>query len=261
VGLSDWLNAFRSRVGRRPPVLTGAGRESALPFHVAIIMDGNGRWARRRGLPVGAGHRAGVQAVRRVIEEARDTGIAQLTLYSFSSENWNRPSDEVQELMRLHAEMIDAEVPTLHENDCRVVFIGSREGLDPGLLAKMEWAEELTAANQRMILFIAFNYGGRKEIVDAVRAAVAGGVDAATINESDIARHLYSPLMRDPDLCIRTSGEKRLSNFLLWQSAYSELVFLDCLWPDFSKEDFRRALAEYASRERRFGGRSGEARA
>lgn len=199
--------------------------------------------------------------MRRVIEEARDTGIGQLTLYSFSRENWSRPNEEVEGLMRLHAEMIDAEVPKLHENDCRVVFVGSREGLDPALVAKMEWAEELTAGNKRMILFIAFNYGGRQEIVDAVRAATADGVDPAAITVDDIARYLYSPLMRDPDLCIRTSGERRLSNFLLWQSAYSELVFVDRLWPDFSKEDFRRALAEYASRERRFGARSEDARA
>jgi len=228
---------------------------------VAIIMDGNGRWARRRGLPITAGHRAGVQAVRRVIEAARDLGIGQLTLYSFSRENWSRPGEEVQELMRLHAEMIDAEVPTLHENDCRVIFVGSREGLHEELLARMEWAEELTAGNKRMILFIAFNYGGRREIVDAVRSAVAGGTEAASITEDDISTHLYSPLMKDPDLCIRTSGERRMSNFLLWQSAYSELVFVDKLWPDFRKEDLEGALAEYAGRERRFGSRRGNARA
>ncbi len=228
-----------------------------LPRHVAIIMDGNGRWARRRGLPVNAGHRAGVQAVRRVIEASRDLGIKQLTLYSFSSENWTRPTEEVEGLMRLHAEMIDAEVPTLHENDCRVVFVGSREGLSEELLHKMVWAEELTANNGRMILFIAFNYGGRHEIVDAVKKAVADGVDPAGLTEEDIARHLYSPLMRDPDLCIRTSGECRMSNFLLWQSAYSELLFTDCLWPDFGKEHLEEALAAYARRERRFGARAG----
>jgi len=220
-------------------------------------MDGNGRWARRRGLPVAAGHRAGVQAVRRVIEAARDAGIGQLTLYSFSTENWNRPSEEVEGLMQLHAEMIDAEVPTLHENDCRVCFVGSREGLSRTLLERMEWAEELTAANRRMILFIAFNYGGRQEIVEAVRRAADEGIDPADLSEGDISRHLYSPLMRDPDLCIRTSGEQRLSNFLLWQSAYSELYFSDRLWPDWGKEDFDRALADYAGRERRFGTRGG----
>jgi undecaprenyl diphosphate synthase len=222
---------------------------------VAIIMDGNGRWARRRHLPVNAGHRAGVQAVRRVIEAARDFGIGQLTLYSFSTENWNRPPDEVQALMQLHAEMIEAEVPELHRNDCRVVFIGRREGLSKTLLDKMTWAEELTASNRRMVLFIAFNYGGRQEILDAVRKVVSEGADPRALREEDIARSLYSPLMRDPDLVIRTSGEKRLSNFLLWQSAYSEFHFSDKLWPDFDRDDLRRALEDYAARRRRFGGR------
>jgi undecaprenyl diphosphate synthase len=206
---------------------------------------------------VAAGHRAGVQAVRRIIEAARDAGIGQLTLYSFSTENWGRPSEEVQGLMNLHAEMIDAEVPTLHKNDCRVCFVGSRRELNDALLEKMEWAETLTEGNKRMVLFIAFNYGGRQEVLEAVRAAVAGGADPARLTEQDIAGHLYSSIMRDPDLCIRTSGEKRLSNFLLWQSAYSELLFSDKLWPDWGKEDFDRALAEYARRERRYGGRGG----
>jgi undecaprenyl diphosphate synthase len=218
-------------------------------------MDGNGRWARRRGLPVVAGHRAGVQAVRRVIEAARDAGIAQLTLYSFSTENWSRPSEEVQGLMDLHAEMIDSEVPTLHKNDCRVCFVGSREGLNQNLLERMLWAEGLTAQNKRMILYIAFNYGGRQEILHAVKAAVADGIDPAGLTETDISRRMYSSEMRDPDLCIRTSGEKRLSNFLLWQSAYSELLFSDKLWPDWDKEDLDRAIAEYGKRERRFGSR------
>ena len=224
-------------------------------------MDGNGRWAKRRGLPVGLGHRAGTQAVRRAVEACRDLGIKQLTLYSFSSENWTRSSDEVQGLMRLHAEMIDAEVPSLHENDCRIVFVGRRAGLSEELLAKIAWAETLTENNRDMVLFIAFNYGGRNEIVDAVRAAVADGVDAAAITEADIAAHLYSRVMHDPDLCIRTSGECRLSNFLLWQSAYSELYFTDCLWPDFGKEQLEKALAVYAGRERRFGARSGDTNA
>ncbi len=234
-----------------------AGPGGALPFHVAIIMDGNGRWARRRGLPVAAGHRAGVQAVRRVIEAARDAGIGQLTLYSFSTENWSRPSAEVDGLMDLHAEMIDAEVPTLHKNDCRVCFVGSRKGLNANLLGKMGWAESLTVHNKRMVLFIAFNYGGRQEIVEAVKASIAGGLDPEQLTEADISDHMYSSVMRDPDLCIRTSGEQRLSNFLLWQSAYSELLFSEKLWPDWGKEDFDRALAEYAKRERRFGARGG----
>ncbi len=232
-----------------------SGSAGALPYHVAIIMDGNGRWARRRGLPVAAGHRAGVQAVRRVIEAARDLGIGQLTLYSFSTENWNRSTEEVRALMDLHAEMIDAEVPTLHKNDCRVCFVGSREELNSNLLEKMEWAEDLTEHNKRMILFIAFNYGGRQEVVQAVRRAVADGVDPGDLTEVDISKRMYSSEMTDPDLCIRTSGEQRLSNFLLWQSAYSELLFSDKLWPDWGKEDLEWAIAEYGKRDRRFGTR------
>jgi undecaprenyl diphosphate synthase len=250
-----WLT--RILPGRRGETLKDGAETAAegLPYHVAIIMDGNGRWARRRHLPVSAGHRAGVQAVRRVIEEARDVGLGQLTLYSFSTENWSRPSDEVEGLIRLHIEMIDSEVPALHKNNCRVVFVGRRGGLNQELLDRMTWAEELTAANTRMILFIAFNYGGRREVVDAVREATAQGVQPAALTESDISSHLYSPLMRDPDLVIRTSGEKRLSNFLLWQTAYSELYFSEKLWPDFAKADLRAALADFASRERRFGRR------
>jgi undecaprenyl diphosphate synthase len=256
VKLSAWLTrALPGRQGKGPKndAETVPG---AKPYHVAIIMDGNGRWAKRRHLPVSAGHRAGVQSVRRVIEEARDLGLGQLTLYSFSTENWSRPAEEVEGLMRLHIEMIDSEVPTLHKNNCRVLFVGRRDELSDELLARMRWAEELTAANTRMILFIAFNYGGRREIVDAVQRAAAGGQGPAGITESDIAAHLYSPLMRDPDLVIRTSGEKRLSNFLLWQTAYSELYFTDKLWPDFDKAELRQALADYAARHRRFGRRS-----
>ncbi len=257
MSLPDWLGALAHRGGKEASDGAKTGPEGARPFHVAIIMDGNGRWARRRRLPVAAGHRAGTKAVRRVIEAARDLGLGQLTLYSFSTENWSRPTEEVEGLMQLHAEMIESEVPTLHENDCRVVFVGRREGFSANLLAKMEWAERLTAGNGRMILFIAFNYGGRGEIVDAVRRAAAAGVDPGQIDEADIARHLYSPLMRDPDLVIRTSGEKRLSNFLLWQSAYSELYFWDGLWPDFDEKELQRALDDYAARERRYGARAG----
>jgi undecaprenyl diphosphate synthase len=261
VGVFHRFTALWGHSGKDAPDREETEPRSSLPFHVAIIMDGNGRWARRRGLPVAAGHRAGTQAVRRVIEAARDAGIGQLTLYSFSSENWSRPSEEVQGLMELHVEMIDAEVPALHKNNCRVVFVGSREGVSGRLLGKMEWAEALTAGNSRMVLFIAFNYGGRREIVDAVRRCAAAGADLANITEEDIARQLYSPLMRDPDLCIRTSGERRISNFLLWQSAYSEFLFLNCLWPDFGKDEFDQALEDYASRERRFGSRGGNAHA
>ena len=232
--------------------------EGSVPFHVAIIMDGNGRWAKRRHLPVAAGHRAGTQAVRRTVEAARELGIRQLTLYSFSTENWTRSADEVDELMHLHAEMIDSEVPKLHENDCRVVFVGRRDRLNSDLLGRMEWAEELTAHDEGLTLFIAFDYGGRREIIEAVQRALRAGVDPASLDEGDISAHLYSSLMRDPDLVIRTSGERRLSNFLLWQTAYSELYFSDLLWPDFEKLDLVKALADYQQRERRFGTRAGK---
>lgn len=256
MGPLAWLNLFRGRSLEAPARSNGGAYSAGVPFHVAIIMDGNGRWASQRHLPVLAGHRAGGQAVRRVIKAAHEAGVGQLTLYSFSTENWTRPADEVDGLMRLHGEMIDAEVPTLHENRCRVIFVGDRKGLSSDLLAKMEWAEQLTLSNEEMILFVALNYGGRREIVDAMRAAVASGVDPAEISEDDLAAHLYSPVMRDPDLVIRTSGERRLSNFLLWQSAYSELYFSDLLWPDFDERELRRALADYGSRERRFGTRA-----
>jgi undecaprenyl diphosphate synthase len=250
-----WSSRVLGRLRHEVARDEAARAPEAKPYHVAIIMDGNGRWARRRHLPVSAGHRAGVQAVRRVIEEARDLGIAQLTLYSFSTENWNRPAEEVEGLMRLHIEMIDSEVPTLHENNCRVVFVGRRIELSRELLERMAWAEELTAGNTRMVLFIAFNYGGRLEIVDAVKDALAGGTTPAGLREADVSAHMYSPLMKDPDLVIRTSGEMRLSNFLLWQTAYSELYFSEKLWPDFDKAELRRALEDYAARERRFGRR------
>ncbi|HLA81959.1 MAG TPA: polyprenyl diphosphate synthase [Thermoleophilia bacterium] len=256
MGASTWLHALLARDRRRTGIPPGDKQRAALiPFHVAIIMDGNGRWAEKRHLPILAGHRAGAQAVRRIVEMARDVGLGQLTLYSFSTENWARPTEEVEGLMRLHAEMIAAEVPTLHENDCRVVFVGRREELSGELRGRMEWAESLTQANRRMILFIALNYGGRREIVDAVRHALADGVSSAALAEEHIAAHLYSPLMRDPDLVIRTSGERRLSNFLLWQTAYSELYFTEVLWPDFGRAEFEEALGDFAARDRRFGTR------
>lgn len=257
--LSFWSKIL---LRRRRPRSGGVDFDKELggtvPFHVAIIMDGNGRWAQKRHLPAAAGHRAGAQAVRVIVEMARDIGLGQLTLYSFSTENWSRPAEEVDALMKLHVEMIQAEVPELHENDCRVVFVGRRDELSEELIGKMEWAEELTRLNKRMVLFIAFNYGGRREIIDAIRGAVAEGVEPQQIAQEDIARHLYSPLMRDADLVIRTSGERRLSNFLLWQSAYSELYFSDALWPDFGREEFLEALTDYARRERRFGRRKAE---
>ena len=218
------------------------------PKYVAIITDGNGRWARARGLPVLEGHRAGADVVKARLRDAVDLGIAELTVYSFSTENWSRSPEDVAGLMAMFAERIDGETPELHAEGVRMRFIGRRAGIHPDLVERMDWAEELTAANDRITLFIAFNYGGRAEIIDAA-ARFEGG------DEADFAQLLYAPEMHDPDLVIRTSGERRLSNYLLWQSAYAELVFRDELWPDFTREAFEAALAEYASRQRRFGAR------
>jgi undecaprenyl diphosphate synthase len=216
--------------------------------YVAIITDGNGRWATQRGLPVLDGHRAGADVVKARLRDAVDLGIAELTVYSFSTENWRRSPQEVSGLMRMFGERIDGETPELHEEGVRMRFVGRREGVDPGLVEKMAWAESLTAANDRITMFVAFNYGGRAEIVDAAARYEDGGEEA-------FARLLYAPEMHDPDLVIRTSGEHRLSNYLMWQTAYSELVFRDELWPDFTREAFEECLAEYAARQRRFGGR------
>ncbi|HEY3021891.1 MAG TPA: polyprenyl diphosphate synthase [Solirubrobacteraceae bacterium] len=221
---------------------------TAHPRYVAIITDGNGRWAQARGLPVLEGHRAGADVVKARLRDAVDLGIAELTVYSFSTENWSRSPEEVAGLMAMFAERIEGETPELHEEGVRMRFIGRRKGIHPQLVERMDWAEELTAGNRRITLYVAFNYGGRAEIVDAA-ARFEGG------DEADFARLLYAPEMHDPDLVIRTSGERRLSNYLLWQSAYAELVFCDELWPDFTREAFEAALEEYASRRRRFGGR------
>jgi len=218
------------------------------PKYVAIITDGNGRWARERGLPPIEGHRAGADVVKARLRDAVELGIAELTVFSFSTENWSRPRDEVAGLMRMFAERIDAETPELHEEAVRMRFIGRREGVDPELQRRMDWAEDLTGGNRRITLFVAFNYGGRAELLDAA-AAFAGGT------EEEFRRGLYAPEMHDPDLLIRTSGEQRISNYLLWQCAYSELVFRDELWPDFTREAFEQSLAEYESRQRRFGAR------
>jgi undecaprenyl diphosphate synthase len=218
------------------------------PSYVAIIMDGNGRWAQQRGLSVAEGHDAGADTVKARLRDAADLGIRELTVFSFSTENWSRPSDEVDALMDLFSARILAETPELHEQGVRMRFIGRRAGVDPGLIEKMEWAQDTTAANERITLFVAFNYGGRAEILDAAERYTGGGEDA-------FRALLYAPEMHDPELLIRTSGEQRISNYLLWQLAYSELHFTDVLWPDFSRADFEAALASYAARERRFGGR------
>ena len=216
--------------------------------YVAIITDGNGRWAQQRGLPVLAGHQAGADTVKARLRDAVDLGIRELTVYSFSTENWSRSPDEVAGLMQMFGQRIDDETPELHDEGVRMRFIGTREGVSPELIGKMDWAEALTAGNERITLFVAFNYGGRREILDAAERYTGGGEEA-------FAKLLYAPEMHDPDLVIRTSGEERLSNYLLWQAAYSELVFADELWPDFTREAFEACLEEYAARERRFGGR------
>jgi undecaprenyl diphosphate synthase len=216
--------------------------------YVAIITDGNGRWAKARGLPVGEGHRAGADTVKARLKDAADLGVKELTVYSFSTENWSRPEEEVLGLMALFAERIVEETPELDASGVRMRFIGRRNGVEEALLEQMDWAEGVTAGNDTITLFVAFNYGGRAEIVDAARR-FAGG------DEDDFKALLYAPEMHDPDLIIRTSGEQRLSNYLLWQAAYSELVFRDELWPDFDRTAFEAALAEYSARKRRFGGR------
>jgi undecaprenyl diphosphate synthase len=241
-------------LGRLAEAERPAVRTSYVPASVGIIMDGNGRWAQERRLPVAAGHRAGARALKKVVRAAGDTGIRDLTVFSFSTENWNRPAEEVEDLMGLFCELIDRELPELQAERVQMRFIGRRDGLLPDLLERIEHAEERTSGNTRLRLFIAMNYGGRAEIVDAARRfGVEAGPDAG---EAEFARYLYGPDLRDPELIIRTSGEQRLSNFLLWQSAYAELHFSPKLWPDFGPEDLDLALAQYADRERRFGGRT-----
>jgi undecaprenyl diphosphate synthase len=243
----------------RPPV-------AARARYVAIITDGNGRWARARGLPVNDGHSAGADTVKDRLRDAAELGIEEFTVYSFSTENWSRPAEEVQGLMDMFSRRIAGETPELHAEGVRMRFIGRREGIGEQLGEQMGWAEELTRANSRITLFVAFNYGGRAEILDAARrfsakrvaesaeARLAGPL-APQSDEEEFRACLYAPEMHDPDLIIRTSGERRLSNYLLWQSAYSELVFREELWPDFTREALEQSLAEYAERRRRFGGR------
>jgi undecaprenyl diphosphate synthase len=218
------------------------------PRYVAIITDGNGRWAQRRGLPVIEGHRAGADVVKARLRDAAELGVRQLTVFSFSTENWSRSAEEVEGLMRMFGERIASETPELNEEGVRMRFVGRREGVDPELVERMSAAEEATAANDLIDLFVAFNYGGRAEIVDAARSFKGG-------SEEEFKRHLYAPEMHDPDLLIRTSGEQRISNYLLWQCAYSELVFRDELWPDFDRAAFEDSLREYETRRRRFGAR------
>jgi undecaprenyl diphosphate synthase len=222
---------------------------------VAIIMDGNGRWAEQRGLPVAEGHRAGTRALRRTVEACIDLGVESLAVYAFSTENWSRPVDEVEDLMEIFGETIERELPDLAKEGVRVRFVGRRDRAPASLLAQMEQLEAETAENDRLRLWICFDYGGRAELVEAARRIAKSGVDPEQIDEELVRDNLYDPDLPDPDLLIRTSGELRISNFLLWQLAYAELVFVDTLWPDFGVEQLGSALDAYAGRRRRFGGR------
>ena len=228
--------------------MTDAGEDDDRPRYVAIITDGNGRWAQARGLPVAEGHQAGADVVKARLRDAVDFGIRELTVYSFSTENWSRPAEEVTALMRMFSQRILSETPELKAEGVRMRFIGRRDRVAPALLEQMDWAEAETAANATITLYVAFNYGGRAEILDAAARYSGGGEEA-------FRALLYAPDMHDPDLVIRTSGEQRMSNYLTWQSAYAELVFRDELWPDFTREAFAAALDEFAGRRRRFGGR------
>jgi undecaprenyl diphosphate synthase len=231
---------------------------AAVARKVAIIMDGNGRWAAARGKTVADGHRAGTRALRRTVEAAIDEGIRALVVYGFSTENWSRPPDEVATLMEILSETIDRELPDLAAQGVRSRFIGRRDRVAPWLREKMEQLERETEPLDRLDLWIAFDYGGRAEIVDAVRELIRAGATADDVDEDAVSSHLYAPALADVDLLIRTSGEVRVSNFMLWETAYAELVFTDTLWPDFGADDLRSALEEFAARGRRFGGR-GEA--
>ena len=226
-----------------------------IPGHIGVVMDGNGRWAQKRGLPRTEGHGAGEEALFDTVEGALELGVQWLTVYAFSTENWKRPVDEVRYLMRFNEGILTRRRDELHDRDVRIRFMGRRDWRVPRrLVRRMDEALDLTAKNQTMTLTIAFNYGGRAEIVDAVKSLLASGVPAEKLTEKGIHDHLYAPDMPDPDLVVRTSGEYRISNFLLWELAYSELVFTEVLWPDFRREHLYEAVREFQSRDRRFGG-------
>jgi undecaprenyl diphosphate synthase len=223
-----------------------------VPQAVAIVMDGNGRWAAAHGVSVAEGHRAGSRALRPVVETAIDVGVESLAVYAFSTENWSRPGDEVEALMEIFGETIDRELVDLAKEGVRTRFVGRRDRAPEWLRTKLAELEEATAIETRLNLWIAFDYGGRAELVEAARRIAESGAD---VDEESFGQYLYAPEMPDPDLVIRTSGELRVSNFLLWQSAYAEFAFIDTLWPDFGPREFRAAIEDYASRRRRFGGR------
>ena len=239
-------------MARKPqPAAIGTG-----PAHIAIIMDGNGRWAAARRLPRMAGHRAGTENLRRIITACVELGVRHLTIYAFSTENWKRPGDEVQGLMQILTDVLQKEIDELHEKGVRIVHIGRLEGLAPDLREQIVNAVRLTASNDRLILNVAWNYGGRDEIVHAVQEIVRLGLPPEQVTEETVSRHLFSTASPDPDLIIRTSGEMRASNFLVWQGAYAEWYFTETLWPDFDKQALEEAIADFNRRSRRFGGRT-----
>ena len=229
--------------------------DSQVPRHIGIIMDGNGRWARRHGRPVSFGHRQGVRAIKRVLQACEDLGVHALSIYAFSTENWTRPRAEVRALMRLFHETMQREIDEMHRRGVRIVVSGRREELSARMRARIEEAMARTAGNKNGVLNVCLNYGGRAEIVDAARSLIQDGAAAGDVDEAAISARMYQPDLPDPDLIIRTAGEHRVSNFLLWQGAYAEIVVSETLWPDFGEEELKAAIAEYASRVRRFGGR------
>ena len=232
---------------------TKADRLAQVPRHIAIIMDGNGRWARARGLPRLAGHRAGTENLRRIIEACVELGVKYLTIYAFSTENWGRPEDEVKGLMGIFDEVFNRELAELHRQGARLLHIGRLDGVRKSLREKVLKGIELTKHNTQLVLSVAFNYGGRDEIVQAIRAMLEDGVKSEEVSEELVSRYLYTAEIPDPDLVIRTSGEHRISNFLIWQAAYAEWVFPDTLWPDFGRAQLEAALKEFGRRERRYG--------
>jgi len=249
LGLRTRLRALRALSIAREKELPAAARS------LAIIMDGNGRWARRHGLPVASGHRAGTRALRRTVETCLELEVRSLAVFAFSTENWTRPKDEIDALMTILAETIEKELPELAEQGVRTRFVGRRDRVGDDLKRAMEKIESATAQNKRLDLWIAFDYGGRTELVDAARNMLEAGVDPKKLDEEVFTSFLAAPEMPDPDLLIRTSGESRISNFLLWQIAYTELAFVEKLWPEFGPADLRAALQAYTRRRRRYGGR------
>src|SRR5512136_1174419 len=234
--------------------MSSAFTSSRIPYHLAIIMDGNGRWAKARGLPRLAGHRAGTENLRRILRDCVRHGIKILTIYAFSTENWGRPAEEVRGLMTILEQVIERELKELHAEGVQIRHIGRTQGISPRLLRKIQKAVELTQTNDTIILNVAFNYGGRQEIIDAVRRLVREGIDPDHVDDALLSQYLYTAGQPDPDLIVRTSGEMRVSNFLIWQGAYAELYVTPTYWPDFDEHELQLALEDYARRERRFGG-------